>query len=153
MAGSGDWRIRLREMETNACKDIDAIMDRKTTAHNNDVGLVGKNGGGVFVRDDSSIEIFSKEGLGIKIDPDSESISFYCNKFNVYTKQFDMYTDMMGFKWNKFPINLAFILTGGCSAGPVVVNPGTLMMTNTAMQDVSKFVSNTVGALMKLGGQ
>jgi hypothetical protein len=152
MATASNWKVRLREMDRNSCKDVDKALDRQVTAHNTEPGLVGANGGSVFVRDNGGIDIFSKEGLGIKIDPDTDSISFYCSKFNVYTKQFDMYTDTLGLKWNKFPLNLAFILNGGCDTGPVIVTPGTLMPYNTAAQDASSYVSNAVGALMKVGG-
>jgi hypothetical protein len=146
MAGKPAWQDRLAEMKSkSALTNVDKVFDEYQTAHNDDVGLPGVNGGGMFVRSDNTIDIFSKEGLGIRIDPDTDSISFYCSKFNVNSKTIDLYHDMYALKSNKWPINLAFSLFGACAVGPVTVYPGTIMSYSTAPQDAAKYMSK-IGA-------
>jgi hypothetical protein len=146
------WKEKLAEMKANPRKDIKEMMDKHQTAHNKDVGFYGKNGGSVFVRDGGCVDLFAKEGCGIRIDPDTDSVSIYATKINLHGSTIDMYTNTQGLKWNKFPINLTFVLLGQAGPFPCVTQPGTLMPYNTGFQDVSMFVAKATGTLMGGGG-
>ena len=53
----------------------------------------------IKLNDNGCIEIFAKEGLGIVIDPGTNSINFFADHVKFFTKDLD------GMRWNKLSFN------------------------------------------------
>jgi hypothetical protein len=140
-----DWTERLENFSMSTAHDPAQMLEKHATATHQDPGIYGPNGNGIFLRKDGSIDIYSKEGLGISINPDMDSISMYGAKINIYSDETDIYTKPLSWRWNKYPLNLAMMLTGGCAVGPVTVTPGTIMPTNTAAIDYAKYAAKILG--------
>jgi len=64
-----------------------------------------KNKSNMKIRDDGAIDIFAGEELGIRIDPNNDSINFFCEKFNVWSNQTLIHTESDQLIWNYWPIN------------------------------------------------
>jgi hypothetical protein len=149
---NSDWEERYETFKKNSQKNPSQMLADYATAGNSDRGFTGASGiGSVFVRNNGVIDIFAKEGLGIKIDPDNDAVTVYTSKFNVVAKDINLYTDPYKLKWNKFPLNLQPTLMGE-GVGVVTVNPGTLMPYNSAAEDAMTYGEKILGIFSSVGG-
>ena len=59
----------------------------------------------IKIRDDGAIDVFAGEELGMRIDPNNESINFFCDKFNVWSSETLFHTESDKFMWNYWAFN------------------------------------------------
>lgn len=86
--------------------DIKSAMEYEQVYNNNEVGLRHQlNGAGLTVRDDGCIDIFADESTGIRIDPNTQSITLIADNINSISKVFNLRTKPDGFRWNLNAIN------------------------------------------------
>lgn len=63
------------------------------------------NGANIRIKDNGTIQLFSNNNTGIKIDPNSGAIQFFGNKFKSMTDEFHINSDDNKFLWNYMPFN------------------------------------------------
>lgn len=140
------WKERLVEFKLSTsleANDPENLMIRRATAGSRDQGIYNDDGAGFFVRQNNNIDIYSKEGLGITINRDLDSITVYAPKLNFYAGTIDFnVSSPLGMRYNKFPINLTPAPLGS------YVGLGTLLPSNMAPADATKYVQKILG----LGG-
>jgi hypothetical protein len=148
-----DWTERLSNFSLSTAHDPAQMYEDYATATHDDPGIKGPNGNGIFLRKNGNIDIYSKEGLGITINPDLNSISLYGTKINLYSNETDIYTNPLSWRWNKYPLNMVSTLYGvsaGAGAGAVTVTPGTIMPLPTTLTDSAKYAKKILGMVMEV---
>jgi hypothetical protein len=137
------WRERLIEFKLNAsleANDPENLIIKRATASSKDQGIYNDNGAGVFVRKNNSIDIYAKEGLGITVNHDLDSVTVYASKLNFYTSSIDFnVTSPFGIRYNKMPLNLTAAPLG------TYMGAGTLLPFSTASLDATKYVQKILG--------
>ena len=138
-----DWTVRLHQFKEGAslsANDPDKLLAKRATAGNRDQGIYNNSGGGIFLRKNSDIDAYSKEGLGISISHDLDSITFYAPRIIFHAGSIDFNTNnFLGMRWNKFPMNLTQAPLGA------YVGLGTLLPYYTAPQDAAGYVKKIIG--------
>lgn len=133
------WHSRYQNIKTSSYYDTKELYDEYRKAGSSEVGISGKNGAGIFIRDNGCVDIYAKEGVGISIDPNLDSVSIFGAKVNINSKEVDIYTNILGLRWNKFPLNLTPIMPPG---------QGTILPSNTAISDAGKYITKILGKLV-----
>lgn len=54
----------------------------------------------VKLTDDGMIDIFASPQLGIRLDPNTQSINFFGDSVNLFASKFNLRTKQNGFSWN-----------------------------------------------------
>lgn len=137
------WKTRLHQFKKSVsleANDPEALLSKRATAGNKDAGIYNDSGAGVFVRKNNAIDIYPKEGLGISINPDLDSITLYANKVNFHVGSIDFNTsDSFGLRSNKLPLNLTSSPLGAYAGF------GTLLPYYTVPQDALLYMQKILG--------
>lgn len=133
------WKERFKEWNLGNVKDPETMMEDFITPGEKDVGLYSKDHpSSVYITKTGAISAFCKEGLGIKIDPDTDSISLYASKINLCGNLIDMYSAPFGVRWNKFPMNLKPVAAPG---------EGLLLPYTTIATDIARYIGKLLGVM------
>lgn len=111
--------------------DLDRAAEEHGSLRRYDRALIGKSRDGsppssISVREDGTIEIFTGDGIGIRVNPALQSMTIFAPRLQIYVDELDIQTKPMAFRWNQFPLNLKPMFTGMAPTGPVTTE-GTLM--------------------------
>jgi peptide deformylase len=87
-----NWVNTLNDIMLSEGQNIDDLFQSSTQAKGHDVGFVNKKtGAGILARDTGVLESFAYYNLGMRMDPESMTISFFaptiqmfCSKYQVY---------------------------------------------------------------------
>lgn len=108
-----EWRTKLANTNKEPF-DCKAEMAKQRRVVGKDIALKNDKGSAVIrICEDDSIGIFANKGLGIRLNPMNDSITFYGDKVNFMTDETNIYTtNLLGFRWNALPFNIASTLPG-----------------------------------------
>lgn len=144
------WKDRIKNINTSSRIDIAKEFEKIQRPSIEEPAIINSNikdingySPTVICRENGCIELFAKRGLGIRIDPNLNSIELIADNIKLHSNVTDLYSSpFMGIRWNKQPLNLQSQLYGMSPSGPVTVTPGTLIPYNTMAQDSLKMISN-----------
>jgi len=122
------WRERVRNQKHEPF-DPQTELFKESKIKGNDLGMVSPTSGSVFrISADGKIDLFAKSNLGIRIDPQTDSIVFQAPRIQMLTTTTNVFTsDPIGFKWNLLPFNPTAIVPGMNAFLP----PGPSTIVNT----------------------
>lgn len=110
--------------------NLEKAAQERSAYRRYDRALIGQSIDGsassVAVREEGTIELFTGNGIGIRIHPQLESITLFAPRMQIYADELDIQTRPLGFRWNQFPLNLKPWFTGASPAGPVTTE-GSLL--------------------------
>ena len=104
------------------------------------------------ITDEGVIEFFVSNNTGLRIDPDTESIQFFGDKFKSMTTDFHIHCDEERFMWNYMPVNDALrdpfteLVTANCAPDPASAD------TLYSGTDMMKRMLTTTGAYVGTSG-
>ena len=82
------WYKKIESLKHYKGENIDDMMEQMEYAKKDEVGLIHeKNGSGMMVRDDGSVQCFSDYGLGFEIDKKRKTISFYASEIKLFCEE------------------------------------------------------------------
>ena len=97
-----DWRDRFIQRAMS----VDSAFEQSYRYKGDEPGFTHPvTGASVRMRDDGCIDIFAGPMLGIRMDPNANSINLICEKLNIWSRTTSMHTDNDKFLWNYMPIN------------------------------------------------
>ncbi len=64
-----------------------------------------ENGTNIRVKDNGTAQIFVDDDVGIKLDPNTDSITLFADKLKFRGSTVDFHTDSTGLRWNYNPFN------------------------------------------------
>jgi len=100
-----DFQRILQNYVTSAMP-LKEAYERTYQFRGNEPGFVHPvNHSAIRFRDDGVIDIFAEEYLGIRIDPNAQSVNIFADKFNVWSATTSIHTQRPNFLWNYMPIN------------------------------------------------
>jgi galactose-1-phosphate uridylyltransferase len=103
-----DWRLKL----SNIKNGYGVINANDSNTKNNyfkrhDIGIFNPhNGSHVKVQENGTIDIFASPTLGIRLDPNTETMSILAKKTNINTQNFDLQTNPIYFRFNSQPVDI-----------------------------------------------
>lgn len=124
--------------------DLDKAAEERSAFRRWDRALIGSSDDGspppsVAVRGTGEIELFTGNGIGVRIHPGLESITFFAPRMQIYVDELDIQTRPLGLRWNQFPLNLKPMFTGASPAGPVTTE-GSLLPYSHLPEAIAKAV-------------
>ncbi len=99
------WKDRLHRY-IRAAMPIEEAYRKSYRFRGNEPGFVHPvTHASVRMRDDGAIDIFAGEHLGIRLDPNAQSVNIFADKFNVWSSTTSIHTDRNHLLWNYMPLN------------------------------------------------
>ena len=91
------WVHKIDKLKFDVGKNIDEMMKQKEYIKRDEVGIIhSKNGAGLVVKDDGSIQCFSDYGLGFEINKKTKSIHLYASKMKIFCDEWKIIDDSNG---------------------------------------------------------
>jgi hypothetical protein len=105
---SQEWRVKLNQIKSGYGLVGAAYANAQEGIYDDkEVGLFnGPNGSHVKIGKDGTIDIFASESLGIRLDPNTETLSIIAKKANINTQNFDIETNPIYFRFNSQPVDI-----------------------------------------------
>jgi hypothetical protein len=134
------WHNRLDNLKKENFKfDAEKFLNESKKIGTKDTYMIGqsKNKDGqqssIVCREDGIIDIFASSNVGIRLNPNLETISFHSPTVHFFTQEINFNTRIGdGMRWNKFPIILSPVLPPGA---------GTISPTNTLAFDAQRLMT------------
>jgi hypothetical protein len=100
------WRDNIDKYLGQKPIDIDQLYKKTYHFSGNEPGIAHPTtGSSVRLRDDGCIDIFAGENLGIRLDPNANSVNIFGDVVNIWSSKTSIHTDANRLLWNYNPLN------------------------------------------------